>query len=409
MAALSLAANKLRSFLSMIGIVFGIMAVIIIICLGQGAKKEILRQIEMLGIHNIYIRPVSVDETLEKNERDMSSGIEIEDIHMISTVSESIRACAAVVEIPSVVINEIQEISHQIVSVTPSFFDILDVKLSAGRRLLDRDVKERHLTAVLGHDTARALGNKASPGKFIRLGNHLFQIVGILAPFSGKKARSTAISTRNLDELIITPLGSEKWISGPGRQTGSKDSFFVPSVSEVIVQTASAGQVAGIADRIKRALDKKYGNQQNYQIVTPYALLNRSRQTGDMFNLFLLSIASVSLLVGGIGIMNIMLATVSERKKEIGIRRSVGAKKQDIMIQFLTESILLTTAGGAAGILLGVVCVMIIGKLSPWPVTLTPVSILLPFVIASVTGVCSGSYPALKASRIDPLDALYGL
>ena len=402
----ALAANKLRSFLSVLGIVFGIVAVIIIISLGEGAKKEIIRQIELLGIKNIYIRSIPRKTDVPSEKPNLQTGLESQDIELITSVSQYVNACAAIRERPSSIIGEIKEISHQIISVTPTFFRILDLNFFSGRPLLEQDIQHHHLTAVLGYKTALTLGNKASPGESIRLGNHLFKIVGTLAPFGGETAGSTAISTRNLDELILIPFGSEKWIGTQRREPGRNENYAENLISEIIVQTNSADHVVQTADLIKLVLDRKYGAKGNYQIVTPFALLNRSKQTKDMFNLFLLSIASVSLLVGGIGIMNIMLATVSERKKEIGIRRSVGARQRHIVIQFLIESILLTLTGGIVGILFGTVCILIIGKISPWPVLITPGSILLPLIISSVTGICSGSYPAIKAAKMDPVEAL---
>jgi putative ABC transport system permease protein len=402
-AYVSLTANKLRSFLSILGIVFGIVAVIVIISLGEGAKKEIIRQIELLGIKNIYIR--SIPQKAGEKQK-VQTSIETKDIEIIKSIAQYVEECAAIREIPSLVIGEIKEISHQIISVTPSFFRILDLKFFTGRPILNRDIKNNNLIAVLGHKTALTLGNKASPGESIRLGNNIFKIVGILTSIGGEKAGSTAISTRNFDELIIIPFGSEKWIETQSRKSDPNGSYGEKFISEIIVKTNSAENVIETAGLIKMALGKKYINNKNYQIVTPFALLNRSKQTKDMFNLFLLSIASVSLLVGGIGIMNIMLATVSERKKEIGIRRSVGAKKRHIVIQFLTESILLTVTGGVVGIVLGMLCILVIGRIAPWPVTITPGSILLPLIISSITGICSGSYPAIKAAKMDPVEAL---
>ncbi len=403
----SLKANKLRSFLSILGIVFGIVAVIIIICLGEGAKRETMRQIELLGIKNIYIRSVLQSSGGEQDRPALETGLETDDMRIIQSLAHTVEDCAAVKERPSSVINEIKEISHQIISVTPSFFKILDLRLAAGRPLLDQDITKHNLTVVLGYKTAVALGNKAGPGKSIRLGDNIFKIVGVLTPFGGKKAGSTAISTRNLDESIIIPLGSEKWIGTQTADPGLDEKDYPENlISEIIVKVISAKKVIQTADLIKKALAKKYNVDKNYQIVTPFSLLNRSKQTRDMFNLFLLSIALVSLVVGGIGIMNIMLATVSERKKEIGIRRSVGAQKRHIVIQFLAESILLTITGGGAGIILGILCIFVIGKIAPWPVTITPGSIILPLIISSITGICSGSYPAVKAAKMDPVEAL---
>jgi len=392
-AYVSLTTNKLRSFLSILGIVFGIVAVILIISLGEGAKREMIRQIELLGIKNIYVRSIP-REPREKNKKfAQQNGIETRDIQIIKSISEHVNAYTVIREFPP-----------QIISVTPSFFKILDLKLFSGRPLLDQDISQNYLTAVLGYNTALALGNKASQGESIRLGNQIFKIVGILSPFGGKQSDATAISTRNLDELIIIPFGSGKWI---GTQNGETDLKFEDDyISEIIIQTTFVDKVIETSDLIKTVLDQKKSNNQSYQVVTPFALLNRSKQTKDMFNFFLLSIALISLLVGGIGIMNIMLATVSERKKEIGIRRSIGAKKRNILVQFLTESILLTVIGGVAGIILGAISVLIMGKIAPWPVTLSPVAILLPLIISSMTGICSGIYPAAKAAEMDPVEAL---
>lgn len=401
---LSLHTNRLRSFLSVIGVVFGVMAVIIIISVGEGAKAEAMRQIEKLGTKNIYIKSVQIgDDKKQDLQKHHNSGLGANDLARIRNGCSHIVNITALKEIPVSVIGAFKEITPQIIACTPSYFDILNLQLDSGRFISRNDIDGHQQVCVVGYNVSAQLGMDGTVGRHLRIGNHLFKIIGILNRYHMESSKTSTVSERDYNEIIILPLGSEKWLI--------PNNLSVPvenNLSEVIIQIDTASHVIQSSKTIKKIMEINHSDINDYQIVTPLELLHQSRKTNELFNLLLFGIASVSLLVGGIGIMNIMLATVSERRREIGIRRAVGAKQKHILFQFLTEASLLTFTGGVIGIIAGLITVFILKQIAPWELVITAKAIILPLIIASLTGVFFGSYPAYQAARLDPIQALRG-
>ena len=203
--------------------------------------------------------------------------------------------------------------------------------------------------------------------------------------------------------MILLPLGSEKWIIEVNAESNHPK-----NLSELIIHIDTTAHVIESSKIIKKIMAQNHPDVENYQIITPLELLFQSKKTSELFNLLLFGIAAISLLVGGIGIMNIMLATVSERKREIGIRRAVGARQKHILLQFLTEAALLTFFGSIIGIVVGLIVIFIMKHMAPWELIITAEAVLLPLAIASLTGIFFGSYPAYKAAKLDPIQALTG-
>jgi putative ABC transport system permease protein len=404
---LSLLTNRLRSFLSIIGVVFGVMAVIIIISMGEGAKAEALRQIEKLGTKNIYVKSVQLSEDKKQDlPKNYHSGLGENDLIRIQNGCRHIADITALKEIPASVIGAFKEITPQIISCTPSYFGILNLQLDSGRFISKNDINGHHQVCLIGYNAAARLGKDGFVGSRLRIGNHLFKIIGILNRYHMESSKSGAVSERNYNEIIILPLGSEKWLISNQRHEAGVDNF--DDLSEVIIQIDTTAHVIESSRTIKKIMEINHKDIDDYQIVTPLELLQQSKKTNELFNLLLFGIASVSLLVGGIGIMNIMLATVSERRREIGIRRAVGAKQKHILLQFLTEASLLTFTGGLIGIIAGLITVFILKQVAPWELIITAKAIILPLIISSLTGVFFGSYPAYQAARLDPIQALRG-
>ena len=396
----------------MIGVVFGVMAVIVIVSVGEGAKAEALRQIERLGTRNIYVKSVELAQDRKEDPvKTRISGVSSQDLPRIQNGCAFVKNMAAIKEIPVPVIGALKEITPQVVSVSPSYADILDLKLTAGRFITGTDISGYHLVCVVGAHIAGQLGVNGTIGSLLRIGDHLFKIIGILDHFDVRPSESSiessggssTISGRNYNNIILVPINGEKWIAPDLPREESHDRF-----SELILQVDQTEHVMAASKTIREIMAANHRDLEDYQIVTPLELLNQSRKTGELFNLLLAAVASVSLLVGGIGIMNIMLASVSERKREIGIRRAVGAKQKHILVQFLTEACLLTFSGGVIGIVAGLMAVCIMKYAAPWELAITPKAILLPLAISSLTGIFSGSYPAYKAARLDPIQALMG-
>jgi putative ABC transport system permease protein len=405
-ASRSLLQQKLRSFLSVLGVVCGVTAVVAMISVGQGAKRETVRQIEQLGTRNIYIKAfdLSPDQAARARER-RSSGLSITDLQRIERgcpVAERV-GCLRELKVPMLGASE--EITPQVVAASANYAELLQVPVAAGRFLVPRDDQGKNLVCVLGDDVARFLSKQGQVGNFIRLGEHLFKVVGLLNRTASRTGRSSAVPVRNYNEMVFVPLQAAGLLTA----ADPASSEVMPTahrLTEIIVKVAQGEDVSAAARLIKRIMVVAHHNAQDYQLLVPLELLEQSRKTQRTFNLVLGSIAGISLLVGGIGIMNIMLATVSERTREIGIRRAVGATRGDIQLHFLAESVILTVSGGIIGLLGGLCAVGLIAWLAGWGVALSLWGLFLPLGMSLLVGVFFGLYPARRAAGVDPIVAL---
>lgn len=405
LAVYSLLRHKLRSVLSILGIICGVIAVLAMLSIGEGAKQEAMKQIEQLGIRNIYIKSISLTEQQELRARQgLSRGVSLYDAERIMKGISSVEDTACVRDVTASVLGTNREVLNQIISCTGNYAKVLDLFVSQGRFISDEDIIRSNFVCVLGDGIASKLGSQGQTGSYIRIENHLFKVIGILKRQHVKAAKSSAISTRNFNEMILIPLGTERWL---GRSPHAQSALQGPdNVNEIIVNVKRPDEVLDTVNAMKRVLEISHNNIADYQIVIPRELLEQAKRTQRMFNIVLSTIAFISLLVGGIGIMNIMLATVTERTKEIGIRRAVGATQEHIIVQFLSEAVVLTTAGGVIGVISGTVVVFLITSLSGWNTSITFLSLLLSLIMAVLVGIFFGIYPAYKASKLNPIEAL---
>lgn len=401
-AWIALLQQRLRAMLSVSGVVCGVTAVFTMASIGQGAKQEAISQIEQMGTRNIIIQQIklSPSQTVNASIRH-SQGLTGADALQISSTLPGISDSASLVEIQSDVNGVAKNISPQVVAVSPGYQRLQPVQILEGRFIGDLDVESRSRVAVVGIDVAT--GIRQGLGGVVRINKIPFEIIGIATNSSSFKNKAGTPSTRNYSQMLFIPLGTQAAFDEVGK---SRNYLGVSQLSEIIVQLSKSSQSLPAAQVIARVLAKTHNDVEDYTIVAPYRLVQQLKQTQKTFNIILGSISGIALLVGGIGIMNIMLATVSERKREIGVRRAVGAKRMEICLQFLTETILLTAVGGVAGILVGFITVLSISYLTGWVVTIHWLTIVVPLTMSLIVGVLSGVYPALLATRIDPMMAL---
>ncbi|MDY6837295.1 MAG: ABC transporter permease [Thermodesulfobacteriota bacterium] len=404
LAIRSLLQHKLRAALSILGVICGVTAVLAMLSIGEGAKREVLSQIEQLGTKNIYLKAVALTENQEIKAREkLSRGLSTYDRDRIVRGCAAVRDVACLMELPASVIGMAREVSPQIVACSSNYGEVHRIPLSYGRFVGDQDVERKYRVCVLGWDVSESLGSEGRLGSHIRMEDHLYQIVGVLKRQDFKTAKSSVVSVRNHNQMIFVPLGTEgNLVQGPQR----KGNRSTGGLTELVVQVQETDQVIGAARVIRRIMERSHGGAQDYQMVVPQELLRQAQKTQRTFNIVLGSIACISLLVGGIGIMNIMLATVSERTREIGIRRAVGAAREHIMIQFLAESVLLTFSGGIVGVAGGIVGVWLITAMAGWKTAITIWSIILSLLMSTVVGIFFGLYPAYHAAKMDPIAAL---
>lgn len=391
----SLISNKIRTLFSVLGILFGVAAVIAMLSVGEGAKEEVLALVKQLGTNTVVIRSneMSKEEPSHPVEQ-KSKGLSLLDAEALSRNIPSLLRLAPLLVIQGESWLRIQG-SPEILSTTRSFGEMKGLHLAQGRFLSDLDQKEKKLVCVLGSEVRGLLGNKGHVGNLLEIDGKSFVIVGVLESALWKKGTSTFLMTRNLNQAIFVPIG-----------VLTRASSYGPELTEIILQIREEKEMDSSIQLVKNILKKLHRGVENYQVIVPKELLRGVDQTKQAFHLALLAIAGISLLVGGVGIMNIMIKIVSERTREIGIRRAVGASKQHILFQFILETTLLTVVGAILGIFFGIAISVSIAIFFGWPIVITFSSIALALGMSLIIGLCSGIYPAYLAAEMDPIKAL---
>jgi len=400
--------HKLRSLLTMLGVVFGVGSVIAMLAVGEGASREALVQIRKLGSNNIIIdtaKPTDDDTQNARRTRISIYGLKYADVSRIAECIPSIRRTVPVKLIRKEGRLGSKTLSLRLVGTTPAWFDLVKRPLLAGRALADADLEKRANVAVLTeHGARRLLATEESLGTVVKIGGSAFTVIGIIQSDSGNAG---GMQTPDRDTDAYIPLATARERFGDIYEQRSDGASIRESVElhQIIVEAASLADVETSAQAIEAMLTR-FHKQKSYRLQVPLALLRQAETTKRNFNVVLGSIAGISLLVGGIGIMNIMLASVTERTREIGIRRAIGAKRRQIVAQFLIETVVLSMTGGAIGVGFGVLIPWIITRTAGMPTQVTPLSVIVSLGVSMLVGMVFGIYPALRAARLDPIEAL---
>ena len=390
----ALARNKLRSFLTMLGIIIGVGAVIAMVAIGEGAKKRVQDQIASLGTNVLVVLPGTL--TLG-GARTGSGGVQTlvaSDAQAITREIPLVSAASPVLRSGQQVIAGDQNWSTSIQGVAPEFQEIRNWTVSEGRFISDVDVESTAKVALVGQTVAKNLFGEESPlDAIIRIKKIPFRIVGVL----GAKGQ-TGFGTDQDDTIMIPYTTMQKRILG------------ITYVQQIVVSAASAEQTQQVQDQITTLLRQRHrlqpGRDDDFNIRNLSDITEAASNSATVMAVLLGSIASVSLLVGGIGIMNIMLVSVTERTREIGIRMAVGARRRDIMLQFIVEAVVMAASGGVIGILLGMGSSILLKSLVQLPALIRPDIVVIAFLVAGTVGVFFGFYPARKAANLDPIEAL---
>ncbi len=403
--------HKLRSLLTMLGVVFGVSSVIAMLAIGEGSKKEALAQIERLGTNNVIIRSRKSTESDQPaasgsgNERVLRYGITYADADRLSQTIPHVKRVVPVRRLPKVAQVEGRAMDMELVGTTPDWFDLVDREMIAGRTINQLDMQRTAPVIVLTENTARRLlATTHSVGEKVRIENKVFTVIGIVR---SELRMKSAGGTLDADKDAFIPLttcrsyfGELITQIGAGQESREK-----VDLHEVVAEVESREHVEPIAEVVRRMFER-FHTVPDYEISVPLELLRQAAEQQRVWNITLGSIAGISLLVGGIGIMNIMLASVTERTREIGVRRAIGAKRSQIVIQFLTETMVLSTSGGLVGVLVGCALPLVITAMSNLPATVPLYSVVLSVGISVGVGVVFGLYPAARAANLDPIVAL---
>lgn len=436
-------ANQVRSLLTALGIIFGVAAVIAMLAIGNGAQKEILEQIELVGVNNIIVQPIveQVEQKLGENEEEdakkFSPGLKLLDVESIRRSIPGVQKLSPEILLETYIIKNGIRRSSKLVGVEPSYFEVANFELQRGKMFNEQQLNVGTPVCIIGKGIQSKFFPSENPiGKKIKVGSQWLEVIGVLKErFISEKAISN-LGIRDYNMDVYTPIQTvliryinRDLVTGSGlkKSFGSSVRFFGRGISitqgssnndddnkpsnyhqidRLVVQVKESEKLNPTADVLARMLERRHYGVVDFEITIPELLLKQQQRTQNIFNIVLAAIAAISLLVGGIGIMNIMLASVLERIKEIGLRLSIGAKKNDIVMQFLFEAVMISVTGGIVGVILGVGLAYAVSSLAEFPTQISFTSILISFGVAATVGLIFGITPAKRAASQDPITSL---
>jgi putative ABC transport system permease protein len=394
----SILSNKVRAFLTALGVMFGVAAVIAMLSISEGAKREMLEQVDLMGANTVF-----VENSWSGWSAGTTDGLLLGDGESLASVAGA-GHWAGIRRYPGTVIQMgTRKYSVEVVATSPDFADIVNLGLEAGRYFDSHDHETRGKVCVLGASLKKALvAYEDAVGEQVKIGDVWFTVIGVSEYKRIGRSRVTGLRVPKYNVEVFVPLSVAPYFDPPSNR-GTRPP---ESLDEIVLAVSGAGRVEGASRVIERALERLHNGEDDYRIVVPQALLAQSRRTQRTFNIVMATIAGISLLVGGIGIMNIMLASVLERRHEIGIRRAAGATSGEVMLQFLTEAVSICLVGCVVGIGLGVALSLAVGHFAEWRTGISALHVIIAVGVASFVGIVSGYYPASRAARLDPVEAL---
>jgi putative ABC transport system permease protein len=400
----NLRAHKLRSLLTMLGMIFGVAAVVAMLSIGAGAQQEVMAFIEQLGVRNLIVeaREANDYQAMQK-VRKLSAGLNFQDYRVIRANLEGITAATPRKRfVPAKLLPKPQADSPTVYGVTPEYVRIANLQFVSGRFFDDQETEAAAPIAVLGEAAAASLFGADDPvGRYVKVADQWLQVIGVAGPQLTVQSEVAGLPAQDRNNLIYVPLNTAVYRLEDG-QTQYKD-----EIDGIYLQMRSGAEIPAAAALLRGLLNFSHREAGDFTIVSPAELLAEQRRTQRIFEMVMVAIASISLLVGGIGIMNIMLASVMERTREIGVRRAIGAKRRDVIRQFLIETTIISLAGGVMGVLVGVGLSQLIGYFAGWSTIVTTTSIVLAFLVSVAIGLVFGLYPAVRAAGLDPVKALH--
>lgn len=430
----SLGANRLRSFLTALGIIFGVSAVIAMLAIGKGAKEEIMNQMKLVGVNNIVIKPKSQEKKDDQQQQQSSSsqssskkeeagknrfskGLSLADAESIRRMLPTVSAISPEMISEQNIIYGSKSSKLKVIGIQPAFFGINNIRLGAGTIFNERQQLSGEAVCIIGSDVKRKFFISEDPlGKTIKCGDQWLKIIGVTEEkmISSATKENLGIRDYNLDIYIpiqtsLVRFKNPSLYLGAGegfQEQGPSSNIIFHQLDQLVIQVSETDALSASASIVSRMLRRRHNDVLDFEITIPEQLLKQQQKTKDVFNIVLSAIAGISLLVGGIGIMNIMLASVLERTREIGIRMALGAQKSDIVTQFLFEAVLISLSGGIIGVLLGVSGAYLVDKLADIHTLISGISIVLSFLLASAVGLIFGISPARKAAQKNPIECL---
>jgi putative ABC transport system permease protein len=437
----SILANKLKSILTALGIIFGVAAVISMLAIGKGAQQEILDQIKMVGVNNIVITPI-VEEKLSDNEgsngdngeqqkEKFSRGLTLKDAESIIKIIPSVQKVSPEVSLNSFVMQSGKRSPAKIIGISKDYFELYNLSLQDGTYFNKYQEDHGIQVCIIGANIKSKFFSQSDPvGQYLKFGNIWLKVIGVLkktnvsltsfensgvnvyndniyVPVKTMLMRfqnRALVNTRNMQSVSMIVMGGffSMRSTSPNQNTSSN----YHQLDKIIVQVAETEQLTPTTELLSRMILRRHSDVKDFEITVPELLLKQQQRTKDVFNIVLGAIASISLIVGGIGIMNIMFASVMERIKEIGTRMAIGAKKKDIVVQFLSEAILISVTGGFIGVFLGIVISKLITSFAGILTIISPFSVFIAFGVSAIVGVIFGYSPAQRAAEKDPIESL---